>query len=504
MPMQTIATRRGALALCALILTTAFLPAISPLAARDELPAHPDKIDYGELTFDPPSASEYRDTLSNGVVVYLLQDRALPLVNVSFTFSGGDYLDPVGKEGLASLTGAMLRRGGTTTIAPEELDERFDFLAAQTGAGIGAESASASLDALTRNFDESFLLFMDMLRNPGFDAERFSTLKSEVIEGLKQRNDNGDSILRREWQSLVYGSDHFEARQPTLASIESISIDEMRAFHRRIFHPGNLVIGVTGDFEPVAMKSALEKALGGWQAGERPPTPPAPTHAMTPGVYFVEKDIPQGKVSIGMRGLTRDHPDSTTLRVMNLILGGGGFTSRITNKVRTEEGLAYSAGSQMSPSYYYPGEFRAFFQSKSSTCALATKLILEEVERIRTEPVTQEELDVAKASVIETFPRAFESKKAVRDLFVGEEWRPHVDGFFENYRKRVAAITVEDVQRVAREHLDPSKVAILVVGKWDDISAGDQTGRAKMADFFDGEATELPLRDPLTLEPIGP
>ena len=205
-----------------------------------------------------------------------------------------------------------------------------------------------------------------------------------------------------------------------------------------------------------------------------------------------------------MRGVKRDHPDSTTLRVMNLILGGGGFTSRITNKVRTEEGLAYSAGSSMSPNYYYPGEFRAFVESKSSTCALATKLILDEVERIRTKPVTQEELDVAKASVIETFPRAFESKKSVRDLFVGEEWRPHVDGFYKNYRNRVAAITVEDIQRVAREHLDPSKVAILVIGKWADIAPGDLNGRAKMADFFDGGVTELPLRDPLTLEPIGP
>ncbi|MGA1489299.1 MAG: M16 family metallopeptidase [Planctomycetota bacterium] len=480
------------------------LAVAAPAGAADELPSHPDEIDYGELAFEPPVAADYRHVLSPGAVLYLLPDTALPLIDVAFSFSGGSYLDPVGKEGLAALTGAMMRRGGTTSLSPEAFDQKADFLAAEISAGMGDDAAQAGLNSITANFDDAFSLFMDMVRNPGYDAARFETLKAEVIEGMKQRNDNADGILRSEWSRLMYGESHFEARQGTLASIESIGLDDMRAFHGRIFQPGNLVVGITGDFEPEAMIARLESAFAGWEAGERAPTPPAPDHDFTPGVYFVEKEIPQGKVAIGMRGLTRDHPDSTTLRVMNLILGGGGFTSRITNKVRTEEGLAYSAGSMMRPSYHYPGEFQAFFQSKSSTCALATKLILDEIDRIRAEPVSAEELDVAKASVIETFPRAFESKKAVRDLFVSEEWRPHVEGFFEGYRDRVRAITVEDIQRVAREHLDPAEMMIVLVGDWSEISPGDLDGRAKMADFFDGEATELPLRDPLTLEPIGP
>ena len=497
--MTRIQCNRGAS--IALLFALFFSPV---LAFADDLPARPDEIDYGELQFEPPTAKEFRHTIDGGIVVYLLQDRSLPLINVSFTFSGGSYLDPAGKEGLASMTGAMLRRGGTTTVSAEEMDERLDFLAADVSAGIGADSSQASLDTLTMNFEESFALFIDMLRNPGFNSERLETLRSEIVENMKQRNDNGDAILAREWSALLYGRDHFEAREATLASVESITKQDLQAFHATLFHPGNLVIGITGDFEIPAMLETLEKALKGWTAGDRPAAPPAPENDLIPGVYFVQKDIPQGKVSIGMRGLKRDHPDSTTLRVMNLILGGGGFTSRITNKVRTEEGLAYSAGSRMSPSYFYPGEFRAFFQSKSRTCALATKLILEEIDKMRNQPVSQEELDVAKASVIETFPRAFESKKSVRNMFVREEWRPHVEGFFENYRERVRAITVEDIQRVAREHLDPSKMAILVVGQWEDIEPGDLDGRAKMAEFFGGEATELPLRDPMTLEPIGP
>jgi len=472
--------------------------------AADELPPRPESIEYGELSFEPPETKEFRHELPGGIAVYLLPDRSLPLIDVSFTFSGGEYLDPAGKEGLASLTGSMLRRGGTTTVSAEQLDERFDFLAAEASAGIGSETGEAGLNSLSANFAESFGLFVDMLRNPGFDAERFETLRTETIERMKQRNDDGDSILRREWNALVYGRDHFEGRVPTLASIQAIGIDDLRAFHAKLIHPGNLVIGVTGDFETEAMLATLAAALAGWEKGERPAPPPVPENELAAGVYYVEKDIPQGKVTMGMRGLVRDHPDATAVRVMNLILGGGGFTSRIMNKVRTEEGLAYSAGSQFSPNYHYPGEFRAFFSSKSRTCALATKLILDEIARIRSEPVSAEELEVAKASVIETFPRAFESKKAVRDLCLEEEWRPRPEGYYRTYRDRVRALTVEDIQRVAREHLDPAKLAILVVGRWEEIAPGDLEGRAKMDEFFGGEAVPLPLRDPLTQEPIAP
>lgn len=502
--MTTLALRTLALRALTAAPLLAILLAVLPASAADELPPRPESIEFGELSFEPPEAKEFRHELPGGVVVYLLPDRALPLIDVSFSFSGGDYLDPEGKEGLASMTGSMIRRGGTATIPAKELDERFDFLAAESSAGVDGETASADLNSLSSNFAESFALFIDMLRNPGFDAARLENYRTETIERMKQRNDDGDSILRREWNALVYGRDHFEAKVATLASIQSITADDLRAFHKRIFHPGNLVIGITGDFEVEAMLATLTSSLAGWEAGKRPEPPPAPTNELAPGLYYVEKDIPQGKVTIGMRGLQRDHPDATAVRVMNLILGGGGFTSRITNKVRTEEGLAYSAGSQFSPDYYYPGQFRAGFSSKSRTCALAAKLILEEVTRIRDEPVTAEELEVAKASVIETFPRAFESKKAVRDLCLEEEWRPRPEGYYRTYRDRVRALTVADIQRVAREHLDPEKLAILVVGRWEEIAPGDLDGRAKMDDFFEGESTELPLRDPLTQEPIGP
>lgn len=479
---------------------------ISPAVPADDLkiPSRPEELIFEELEFHPPSAVDYRHTLDNGVVVYLLPDRELPLVDFSFSFAGGSYLDPTGKEGLAMMAGRLIRTGGNASNDAKALDEAFDFLAAEVAVSPGLNGSSATLNCLKTNLKEAFGHFIEMLRDPRFQEDRFEILETEIIEGMKQRNDSGDEILRREWNSLLYGSDHSRSRNPTIESIESISDADLRWFHQRVFHPGNVVVGVTGDFEIDEMKALLLEGFEGWEFGEPCPEPPSPTAGFEPGVYYVEKDIPQGAIHIGARGVKRDHPDGTTLRLMNLILGGGGFTSRITNKVRTEEGLAYSAGSVMRPAVNYPGEFRAYVQSKSRTVALASKLILEEISRIREEPVTGEELETAKNSVISTFPRIFESKSSVRDLFVNEERYPRAPGFWNGYRERVKSISVADIQRVAQKHLNPEQMAIVIVGRWEEISSGDLQGRARMADFFGGEATELPLRDPLTLEPIGP
>jgi len=485
-----------------LIRTTAALALFASLPALADVPPHPDQIAFEPLKFEPPNAEQFRHTLSNGVVAYLAPSSEFPLVNIAFTFKGGQYLDPKDKIALAGATGVMMRQGGTTSIPPAELDERLDFLATTCNVGVGGTSSSASINCLKANLDESLALLMDILRNPGFDQKRLDVWKADMLEKLKQRNDSADSILGREWSALLYGRDHFEAAEPTKQSVESITREDLQAMHKRIFHPapGNLFIAVTGDFNEKNMLARLESALQGWPAGEVPGDPPAPTATFKPGVYHVEKDIPQGKVQIGLRGITRDDPDYFAAMIMDNILGGGGFTSRITNHVRSDEGLAYSAGSDMSAPVWYPGEFDAFFQSKNSTCALAIKIIREEIDSIRSKPVTQAELDLAKKSFIETFPRTFESKPAMLSVFVGDEMTNRPKDFWQTYRDRVNAVTADDVQRVAQKHLTPDNMAIFVVGKWDEIYAGDLQGRATMRDFFNGEVTHLPLRDPLTLE----
>lgn len=475
---------------------------MSSFPALAEIPPHPDQISFAALKFDPPAAEQYRHTLSNGVVVYLAPSSEFPLVNIAFTFKGGQYLDPAGKNGLGGATGVMMRQGGTTTKSPAEVDVQFDFLAANVNVTVGSTGSSASLNSLKSNLDQSLALFIDMLRNPGFDQKRLDVWKGDMIEKLKQRNDDADSILGREWAMLLYGADHFEAAEMTKASVESITREDLQAMHKRIFHPaaGNLYIAVTGDFNEKNMLARLESALQGWPTGEIPGDPPVPTATFKPGVYHVEKDIPQGKVTMGLRGISRDDPDYFAMLLMDNILGGGGFTSRITNRVRSEEGLAYDAGSGISTPVWYAGDFSAGFQSKNATVALAIKIINEEINRIRSAPVTSEELETARKSFVETFPRTFESKPSMLGVFVSDEMTERQANYWRTYREKINAVTPQDIQRVAQKYLVPENMAIFVVGKWSEIYAGDPEGRASMREFFNGEATEVPLRDPLTLE----
>ena len=474
-------------------------------AVADEppgLPGRPEEIVFSPLDFKVPEAARFRRTLPDVTPVYVAPSQEFPLVTVAITFKGGASLDPPDVPGLVAATATMVRLGGTESTGPAEFDEALDFLATNVGVQSSDAFTTASMNCLTSNLDESLGLFVEMLRRPRFDEGRLDTAKARLLEGLKQRNDDASSILSREWKRLLWGADHFEAREPTAATVAEISAERMRAVHDRIYHPGNMIVAVSGDLEEKEILAKLAAAFAGWKKGPAAPDPAAPTASLAPGIYHVQKDIPQGKVVIGMRSITRDDPDAIPLDVLNDILGGSGFTSRIMQQVRSNEGLAYSAASAVAPKVWYPGQFQARFESKNATVALATKIVLDLVEGVRTEPVTYEELETAKAAAIETFPRQFESKPAMLRVFVNDEWTKRPADFWQTYRDKVSAVTREDLLRVAKEHLDPAKMAILVVGDWDPISTGDLEGRASMKEFFDGKVTHLPLRDPLTLEPL--
>ena len=466
------------------------------------LPARPEAIEFEPLVYVPPKAADHRHVLADGTVVYLAPSHEFPLINLSITFKGGASLDPADMPGLAALTARLVREGGTATKPPADVDETLDFLATEVSVAASDTFTSASLNCLKSYFPESLGLFLEMLRRPAFDAARLETAKSRSLAQLAQRNDDAGVILGREWKRLAFGPDHFEAAEPTATSVAAISREHLQALHARVFHPGNAIIAVSGDFEAKDMLATLEKALAGWERGKMTPDPAPPKATLAPGMYHVPKAIPQGKVLIGRRSIERDDPDAIPLLVLNEILGGGGFTSRLMQQVRSNEGLAYSVRSILQPRVDYPGDFKAGFESKNATVALATKIVMDEIRRIRDEPVPEEELETARLSLVETLPRRFESKPAMLAVFVNDEWTKRPEGFWQAFRQRVEAVTPADIQRVARKHLDPDAMAILVVGDWDEIAPGDLEKRASMEAFFGGKVTHLPLRDPLTLAPL--
>lgn len=489
------------------VLVAAPLSAQAVRVAEPDIPERPEKLVFGPLDFHVPEGGAYEHRLSNGVLVYVAEDHTLPLVSLAVTLKVGSYLEPEDEVGLTGLTGSLVRTGGTTSLAPEDFDEQVEFLAVDLSSSGGDTRAGARLRAITPVLDDALALFFDMLKHPRFDAGRLEVEKSNALEAMRQRNDDAGAILGREWSWLLYGRDYYGSRRMTRSNLDAITRDDLQAFHAKYWRPENMIVSVSGDVDTDSILAALERGLADWpgEGADNHWPPPLPTHAVVPGVYHVEKDIPQGKVLIGHlvpQWTDWTNPDRAALQVMDHILGGSGFTSRITKRVRSDEGLAYSAGSNFSFDPFEPGTFTISFQSKNETVALAAKISLEEVRRIQDELVGTDELEIAKSSLIQTFPQRFDSAGEIASTFAYDSFIGRSHAYWQRWREQVRAVTAEDVRRVARQYLKPDQVVFLVVGKWDEIAKGDASGRASMNDFFGGEVTHLPLRDPLTLEPL--
>ena len=482
------------------------IPGTKPAATNAAISDRPEKLTFAPLEFHPPKPEPYRVVLASGPVAYVVPDRELPLVNIVISVHTGDWVEPEGKEGLTDLCGALLTRAGTKTRTAQELEERLAYLAAALGSGIQGAQGSVSLNLLSKDLDEGLAILREVLTQPRFQPDRIELEKQQMLQGMKQRNDNSSHIEQRESGFLAYGENFWDNRHQTATSVAAITRDDLLAFQKQWFWPSNFVLAVSGDFERDGMVAKLEQLFANWPAaGTLPPPIPTNITMAAAGVYLVDKDVNQGRVSLLLPGIMRDNPDYFPVIIMNDILGGGGFTSRIMNRVRSEEGLAYSASSSFPGGVYFPYAFTAGFQSKSRTVAYATSIVIEEMKRIVAEPVSPEELENAKKGFIDRLPRSFASKAQVAGVLASEEFtgRYRTDpDYWQQVVPRIRAVTREDVQRVAKKYLTPDRLVILGVGQKAEILKGDPNHPVAFTNLVGGKFTELPLRDPLTMQPL--
>lgn len=419
--------------------------------------------------------------LSNGMNVHLLQDRELPIVNVIAFIKAGSIWEPKDRAGLASLTGAAIRSGGTKKRAPDQLDEILERKAISVETMIGEENGRASLSVLTKDLNEGLEIFADVLRNPRFDPDRFELSKARVLDAIRRENDDPTHIADRELRNRIYAGSPYGVR-PTLETVKPITAKDAAKFHATYVKPSSVILGVTGDFDEAALLARLEEVFKGWSASPAVyPEIPKVKETDETGVFVAAKKLPQAVIRMGHVGMKRSDPDYHASRVLDEILGGNGFASRIMQKVRVEKGLAYSAWSYNMAGRWEPGTFIMGAETKTASSGEVINIMKSEVQRIRTEQVTPEELKIAKDSIVNSFIFIFDKPERLLEQRMIVDYYGMPDDYLETFRDKVVSVTAADVMECAKKRLRPDGLKIMIVGDPETLaSSGSLSGLGRV------------------------
>ncbi|MCI4664517.1 MAG: insulinase family protein [Neomegalonema sp.] len=398
-----------------------------------------------------------------GVTAWLVEERSIPIISISASFTGGDALIPNEKAGLASLFASMLEEGAgkydDTAFA-----KRAEELAVKMSFSSGSDTISVGATMLLQNRDASIELFRLAMQEPRFDAGPLERVKAQISSSIRQAETNPGSIASKTFFSLAYPGDSYGRRRSgTLKSVASLTADDLRDAHKKLMTRETLNVGVVGAISPEELAPLLDKLFAALPAkGPKPPKPPK--LALKPGVTVVDFNAPQSTVIFGHAGILRKDPDYVAAYVMNYILGGGGFASRLTEEVREKRGLAYSVYSYLSPRDR-GGLYLGGVGTANKSVGKSIELIKAEWARMAAGKVTQQELDKAKQYLIGSYPLRFDSNSKIAAFLVGVQRQKLGIDYITRRNDLVRAVTLDDVKRVAKRLLKSDELFFVVVGK---------------------------------------
>ena len=429
---------------------------------------------YTDLEFAPLGEIQIPDferyELPNGMVVYLMEKHDLPLISGSATFKAGEFMEPEGQAGLAGMMGEAMRVGGTANYTPEQLNQLLEQRAASVETGLGATSGSASFSALSEDMADVLAIFADVIRQPAFAPDKIDLIKSQYRGGIARRNDDTDDITTREFRKLIYGDESPFARMVEYRDIDNISRDDIVDFYQTAIQPQGTILGISGDFDAAQMKGLISELFADW-------SPPGMAKAnmelpavqqRTNGLYVIDQpQLTQSYIHIGHLGGRLDSPDHAPMVVLNEVLNG--FGGRLFNDIRSRQGLAYVVYAFWSPRYDYPGLFIGGGQTRSEATVPFIKTMYQEIQQVRQEPITAEELQFAKDAVLNSFVFNFATPEQTLSRLIRYEYYDYPSDFVFQFQKAVESATVEQVLAAAQRNLKPSELVTIVVGNIDAI-----------------------------------
>jgi zinc protease len=428
-----------------------------------------DKLKYPPLrTQEPPNIEKI--TLDNGLTLYLLEDHELPIINAAVRLGAGEYLVREDKVGLASITGAVMRTGGTEKMTGDQIDSALEAVGASIEVSISRTSGSARMNILSEYVDMGLSILADILRRPVFSQDKIDLQKTSERSAIARRNDEPTGICGREFRKIIYGSKSPYAMHTEYSTIDNISREDLIAFHKQCITPENVMIAVWGDFNKDEMAAKLRKYFEDWPAGSgKMPKFPEVKYEFKPGIHYIAKDnVNQSTIFMGhIGGLTGD-PDYFAMVVMNNILGGA-FSSRLFNNVRSKLGLAYTVAGNYTSNIAYPGVYYNYCLTKSESTVKAIRSMIAEIKRMQTDPPTPEEMRLGKDGYLNSFVFNFEDKGDVITRMMEYDYFGFPNDFLYKVKDNIEKVTPADVIAVAQKRLHPDALQIVVVGKGSDF-----------------------------------
>jgi zinc protease len=419
------------------------------------------------LSFTTIDAAEIKPTrfiTQNGITVLVLEQHYLPIVEIHALVKAGSAQDPLEKAGLANLVASLLDEG-TVTRSSKQLAEQIDFVGGSLGVKAGEDFTSATVRVLKKDVELGGTLLADILLHPAFHKQEYERVKTQVLgEIVSDSDDPGHLAMKAFNQVVFHGHPYRWPVEGTEETLSKITLTDVQAFYAKEYLPNQTILAVVGDLTVDQVNALVQTYFGGWKKAALPvhaARKPSPIERKT--VQLIEKDLTQSTIVLGHAGISRTNPDFYAVTVMNHILGAGGFSSRLMETIRDKQGLAYGIMSQFDAKLM-PGAFVVNLQTRTNTTNQAINGVLAELKTMREAPVTDQELAEAKSFLMGSFPLRLDSTAKLAQVLAQVEFYGLGLDYFSQYPKWIERVTKDDVQRVAKQYLDPQRYALVVVG----------------------------------------